>query len=601
MLPAGMTEVCMWPSMVWMLAAISTNAGWQTPAEQSDFTRTPRYEETMAWFQRLDAASENAQMSQFGISPQGRALQSVVLASDGEFSPALAKASRKPIVLIQAAIHPGENEGKDALMALARDLTVMNVHRDLLKDVVLVLVPIFNVDGHERFSPYNRINQNGPEAMGWRSTAQNLNLNRDYMKADAPEMQAWLTLFNTWQPDLLIDLHNTNGADYQYELTWSYERHENLHPAVRDWQNRVFGEEVKPALQKRGWKLFNYVTMLDDTDLAAGLIDGASGPRYSVGYAAVANRAGLLVETHMLKDFKTRTEVNIDLLIEVLRGIARDPQALRHAVRKADADTVRRAEKSNAVLPLRLAPTESTREIEFLGYAYTRTQSDLSGRPWVQYDPTQPKTLRIPMRDQVQVVDQVTPPAAYIIPPQWTEAIARLRWHGIEMQSLQTNDAVVASTWRFAAPTWATQPFEGRLMLTQFTQKAEQGTFAVPAGSQLIRLDQPRANIAVHLLEPQAPDALVRWGFFNAIFEEKEYAEPRVMEAMAREMLAKDAALKSAFESRLETDLAFAKDPQARLDFFYQQTPYFDRAYLRYPVLRVAREDLEGLVTTGRH
>ncbi|MBN8426112.1 MAG: M14 family metallopeptidase [Xanthomonadales bacterium] len=582
-------------SAIWMLAAAGSNAGWQTPAEQSDFTRTPRYEETMAWFERLDAASEQVQMGQFGLSPQGRALRTVVLASDGEFTPALAQASGKPIVLIQAAIHPGENEGKDALMALARDLTVANVHRDLLKNVVLVLVPIFNVDGHERFSPYNRINQNGPEAMGWRATAQNLNLNRDYMKADAPEMQAWLSLFNAWRPDLLIDLHNTNGADYQYELTWSYERHANLHPAVREWQNRVFAEQVKPVLQKRGWKLFNYVTMLDDTDLSAGLIDGASGPRYSIGYAAIANRAGLLVETHMLKDFKTRTAVNIDLLVEVLRGIARDPQALRQAVRKADADTVQRARQTDATLPLRLAPDESTREIEFLGYAYSRTHSDISNRMWVQYDPSKPQALRIPMRDKVEIVDQVTPPAAYVIPAQWTEVIARLRWHGVEMQAASSSVEVNASTWRFASPVWATQPFEGRLMLTQFTQTAEQGRFVLAEDSMVVSLDQPRANIAIHLLEPQAPDALLRWGFFNAIFEEKEYAEPRVMEAMARKMLAENAELKATFERRLQEDPVFAKDPQARLDFFYQRTPYFDQTYLRYPVLRLDAENLAKL------
>lgn len=582
-------------SAIWMLAAAGSNAAWQTPAEQSEFTRTPRYEETMAWFERLDAASEQVQMAPFGVSPQGRTLRTVVLASDGEFTPALAQASGKPIVLIQAAIHPGENEGKDALMALARDLTVANVHRDLLKDVVLVLVPIFNVDGHERFSPYNRINQNGPEAMGWRATAQNLNLNRDYMKADAPEMQAWLSLFNAWRPDLLIDLHNTNGADYQYDLTWSYERHANLHPAVRDWQNRVFGEEVKPALLKRGWKLFNYVTMLDDTDLSAGLIDGASGPRYSIGYAAIANRAGLLVETHMLKDFKTRTAVNIDLLVEVLRGIARDPQSLRQAVRKADADTVQRARQPNATVPLRLAPDESRREIEFLGYAYTRTHSDLSDRMWVQYDPTKPVTLRLPMRDHVTVVDQVTPPAAYVIPAAWQDVIARLRWHGIAMQTVSSAVDLSASNWRFKSPVWATQPFEGRLMLTEFAQTAEQGQFSVSEGSVLVRLDQPRANIAIHLLEPQAPDALLRWGFFNTIFEEKEYAEPRVMEAMARRMLAENAELKATFERRLRDEPAFAKDAQARLDFFYQRTPYFDQAYLRYPVLRLDAENLAKL------
>ncbi len=199
-------------ALPWSVVAASTD--WATPAEASGFTQTPRYAETMAYFERLDAASDQVAMLEFGTSPQGRAMRAVIVSKDGVTTPEAAHATGKPVVFIQAAIHPGENEGKDVLMALVRDLTVSGKHADLVDEAVLVLVPIFNIDGHERFSPHNRINQNGPEAMGWRATAQNLNLNRDYAKLDAPEMQAWMRLWHAWNPDLLVDLHNTNGADY---------------------------------------------------------------------------------------------------------------------------------------------------------------------------------------------------------------------------------------------------------------------------------------------------------------------------------------------------------------------------------------------------
>lgn len=567
------------------LALAAAPQNWTTPAEQSGYTQTPRYAETMAYFERLDAASDRLCMQTFGTSPQGRALQFVVISQDGECSPQQVHDSGKEIILIQTAIHAGENEGKDAMMAFARDLSVLGKHRDLLKHVTLVAIPIFNVDGHERFSPWNRINQNGPEAMGWRATAQNLNLNRDYVKADAPEMQAWLKFWNDWQPDLLIDMHNTNGADYQYELTWAYETAGNIHPALAQWNQDILGGRVYQAMHKRGWKLFEYITMVDDTDLGAGLLMEPSGPRYSVGYAAIANRAGLLIETHMLKDFKTRVRVNEDLLLEVLRAVAREPGRLRAAVHTAEAATQKRAQENHA-LPVVFKLEATSREVDFLGVASTRTESPISGSTWVQYDPTQPQSRKVSVRDQVSVARTVVAPAAYLIPVQWTAIIDKLQAHGIPFIRLDAAQTVAASTYRFDQVEWAKEPFEGHLMLSRLEHHQESGTYSVPAGSVLVSTNQPRADILIHLLEPDAPDALIRWGYFNAIFESKEYAEPRVLEALARKMLAADPELKSQFEEKLKIP-EFAANRWARLYFFYEKSPWFDAEYRRYPVLRL--------------
>lgn len=582
------------PSLLLSLALVATPADWTTPAELSKYQQTPRYEATMAYFKRLDEASERLCMFSFGVSPLGRDLQAVVISSDGQCQPDQVRASGKEVIMVQAGIHAGEIEGKDALMAFARNLTVRNKHQDLLKHAVIVAIPIFNVDGHERFSRYNRINQNGPEQMGWRATSQNLNLNRDYVKADAPEMRHWLKLWNAWQPDLLIDLHNTNGADYQYQLTWSFETNENIHPALAAWNREALGKRVLGAMQRRDWKVFDYVTTVDDTDVRAGLVMDHSGPRYSTGYAAIANRSGLLVETHMLKDFRTRVKVTEAVLLEVLREIARRPGSLRAAVREAEATTAARASAGGSALPLRFSLAEQTREINFLGVADSRSDSEISASKWVQYQPGKPLTLKLPVRDQVATSLKLAAPAAYLIPPQWTEVIDRMRAHGIEFLQLETPRTVQAGAYRFDKFEWAKQPFEGRLAMTALEMHEEPLKTEVPAGSVLVRTAQARGDILIHLLEPAAPDALVRWGFFNTIFEQKEYAEPRVLERLAREMLAADPGLRAQFDEKLK-DPAFAGDRWARLYFFYQRSPWFDPEYLRYPVLRLDASALEAL------
>lgn len=576
-------------------ATPSADDPWATLAETSGYTRTPRYAETMAFFERLDAASSQVVVQRFGSSAEGRAMSVVIVSAEGVSTPAAAHATGKPVVLIQAAIHPGENEGKDVLMALVRDLTVSGKYADLVDEAVLVLVPIFNVDGHERFGPFNRINQNGPEAMGWRATATRLNLNRDYAKADTPEMRAWLALWNAWNPDLLVDMHNTNGADYQYAMTWAFETAANIEAPLADWQRRAFDGVMKPALEKQGWPIGFYVTLRDPTRIEAGLTEDASGARFSVGYAAAVNRPGLLVETHMLKDFRTRVAVNEALLLELLRTLGREGDALQHAVAAADARRFAEGES----IPLDFGLADDTTTIDFLGVASTRTPSDISGTEWVQYDPSQPVTLRLPVQRTVTVTAAAPAPAAYVVPPAWHEIIDRLHAHGITMTRIEQATPLGTARYRFGGVEWAARPFEGRHAIVKLEQADERSPDTVPAGSWLIRMDQPKARLAAMLLEPASPDSFLRWGFFDAIFEDKEYAEPRVMEAMAREMLANDPALKSEFEAKLAADPAFAASPAARLRFFYVRTPYFDSEFSRDPVRRLDMEALRQLDANG--
>jgi murein tripeptide amidase MpaA len=217
---------------------------WITPAEKTALRTTPNYDETVTWLRRLDVASPEIQMVSIGKSGEGRDLWMVIASRDGVFTPEALRRSGKAIVLAQAGIHSGEIDGKDAGLMLLRDMTVRGTRRALLDRANFLFVPIFNVDGHERASRFGRINQRGPEVMGWRTNASNLNLNRDYTKLDTPEVRAMVAAIHRWDPDLYIDLHVTDGADYQYDVTFGWNTTTGYSPAGTKWLE----ETLHPAI-----------------------------------------------------------------------------------------------------------------------------------------------------------------------------------------------------------------------------------------------------------------------------------------------------------------------------------------------------------------
>lgn len=566
----------------------SVPAEWLTPCEQADFLKTPRYEETVAFCRRLDAASDWITMSSFGVSPLGRELPVLVVSDAGAFDPAAARAAGKLVVLVQNCIHAGECDGKDASLMLLRDIAITKTQAELLKHVVLVVIPIFNVDGHERYSAYSRINQNGPEEMGWRVTSRNLNLNRDYVKADAVEMRAWLALWNRWQPDFLFDNHTTDGGDWQYDVTYALETHAAAPQPIAQWMAEGLERPLVDALTAVGHKPFRYFDFVDGKDPTKGIRSGGFGPRYSTGYAAVRNRPSILVETHMLKPHRTRVIATYNLMRHALEIMNEEPEALRAANAAADreAAALGAAYDPQREFVLSMAGTEDATKIPFLGVAYRHELSEVSGAVRIIYDATQPVTFEVSWFNGLKVAKVTAPPVAYAIPPQWTEVIELARLHGLACERLLEPVDVQAEAYQLSEPAYARGPFEGRVMVTCKAEKRP-GRRTLPTGMVIVPLDQPGATTALHLFEPEAPDSLVAWGFFHAVFEEKEYAEDYVLEKLAREMLAADSRLREEFLLKVRTDAKFASDAGARLKFFYERSPYWDTQVGAYPVLRL--------------
>jgi murein tripeptide amidase MpaA len=564
-----------------------TPAEWLTHAEQTDYRETPRYDATIDYCRRLAQASPLIEFQAFGRSGQGRDLPLLIAAEGETFTPEAAKLARKPIVLIQACIHAGEPDGKDAGLALLRDIAITGTRPGLLKNLVLLFIPIYNTDGHERVSPYNRINQNGPAEMGWRTTASYQNLNRDYMKAETPETRAWLSLWNHWKPDLFIDCHVTDGADYRCNITFHHEHHLGVAPSVLAWEKEVFDDRVAAETAAAGNVISWYLEFIDNRDLTLGIRDFNGSPRFSTGYVPLRNRPGILIETHMLKPYGPRVTGTYDFLRFALAQVNRDPEALLEAGRQADAEILADGSSYEPTreYPLDFELTEETRPYNLKGFEYHTELSDLSGDTRVTFG-SEPLDLTVPMYDQFRVTAAVAPPLHYIVPAEWQEVIAVLKAHGLTVKTTTAPATIEVESYRFLEVKWPGGPFEGRHMPRFKVEKVtERRTF--PQGSVVVPLAQELARVAINLLEPAAPDSLVRWGFFNAIFEQKEYGEAYVVEKLAREMLAADPQLGEEFQLQLSRDADFAASPEARLEFFYKRSPYWDNRMNLYPVGRI--------------
>jgi hypothetical protein len=561
---------------------------WQTLAEQTDYHKSWNYADTIAFAQKLDKSSDKIVYQSFGKSGEGRDLPLLIVSDGKEFTPEQARKSGKAIILIQAGIHSGEIDGKDAGFALLRDIAITKSRAGLLKDTILLFVPIYNVDGHEMASPYNRINQNGPDEMGWRGTSAGLNLNRDYMKADAPETRAFLKLWNSWKPDFFFDLHVTDGADFQYNITYEYAHFQEVSPFIKNWMDAYFDGKIVAEVEKEGNLLTHYLEF-GGREVTSGIYTFIATPRFATGYAALRNRPGLLIETHSLKPYKSRVRGTYDVLWKTLEEINRSKASLFEANKKADEETVNRGKTfdSSRQFPLQIGLTDKFEDFKLKAVEYSMQDSAISGGKKLVYG-TKPLDVTVKKFDDAKVNQGAAPPLYYIIPPQWQEAIERLEAHGVKFERITKPLTVEVESYRLIEPKWAANPFENRLPVGFKTVSIAE-TRKFPANSVLVPLNQETANVAIHLLEPNSTDSLAAWGFFNAIFEQKEYFSDYIMEKIASEMLAKDENLRKEFEEKLK-DEKFAKSPRARLNFFYERSPYSDKRIGVYPVGRITKE-----------
>lgn len=556
-----------------------------THAERSGFLETGRYAEVETLCREFASTyPKQVRCFAFGTTPEGRTQWAMAANAQGVVSAEAAQSAKLPVSLFQGGIHAGEIDGKDAGFLVLRELLENPGQDNPLNKQVMLFVPVFNVDGHERFGAWNRPNQRGPKEMGWRTTAQNFNLNRDYAKADSPEMAAMLGLLNAWDPLFYVDLHVTNGAKFRHDISVQiepiYSGTAELRAISKSYQDAVLAQ----LNAKGSMSLPFYPSFVEHDNPASGFADSVSPPRFSTGYYQLRNRFGVLVETHSWKPYPVRVKATAETIRATLAQVAKHGQDWQAKAHAAD-----RFSTQLAGTPVALAyqTGKTSTLIDFQGYRYTRTPSEVSGALMTRYDESTPEVWKVPLFRDITVSLAVNAPrAGYVVPTAFADLIERkLGQHGIRTQRFARSQGDVAVE-RFQAETaeFGKQSFESHQSL-RVTGAWKNQRADLAAGSLFVPIAQPKARLLMALLEPQAPDSYLAWGLFNNRFERKEYMEDYVAEEVAREML-KDPAVKAEFEARLASDKAFAASPEQRLDFFARKHSSWDTHYQVYPVLR---------------
>ncbi|MAD88908.1 MAG: peptidase M14 [Pseudoalteromonas sp.] len=569
------------PLMPWQgksLQLIQNSGPLTTDFELSGGEVSPSYEDTIKFVDRLIAANPTQFASiDIGQSNAGRNIKMIVASESGQFSANMIKSNGKPTILIQAGIHSGEIDGKDAGFMLLRDIAT-GKRRDILTKVNILFIPILNVDGHERRSKFNRINQRGPVEMGFRTNGNNLNLNRDYTKLDTPEVMSVINVINEFKPDLYVDVHVTDGADYQYDVTYGFTpSFASESPKIAKILEDKFQPHIDKTLTDSEHVPGPLVFVMDKREFKSGLAGWIAGPRFSNGWGDLATVPTILVENHSLKPYKQRVLGTYVFLDGAIDALSIHYQTLKSAV------VAEQTTPSELVLDRKYSQEPDF--IKFKGIKYKKFNSALSGQTEVKYLGEAEYYENLPIFWRKEIVNKVKVPTAFYLPPAYSQIVNKLTLQGIVVEKVSDTSPVSAlkradvENFEFDK-----MPFEGR-----FRVKANfsyQDIEVKPLnGWYRVATDQARGKLATHLLHPEAPDSFFAWGDFNTIFQRTEYVENYALVPYARSMLKDNPKLALEFDKKLREDKVFESDPKARLNWLYSKTPFYDAGYLKYPVL----------------
>ena len=559
-------------------------AAWRTPFENDPAgNTTATYAECIAYYQKLAAAYPGQmKMAEAGPTDSGQPLHEVVLSADGDADPASTRRKNRRILFIQNGIHPGEPEGIDASMMLARDLLQRQSLLKLLAQVTVIIVPVYNVDGMLNRNSTTRANQNGPAAYGFRGNGRHLDLNRDYIKQDSRNARSFAALFQKWQPDVFVETHTSNGADYQYTMTLIATQHSKLAPALGTYLQGQLLPALYKSMEQKKWPMTPYVDF-DGPTPESGLRAFLETPRYSTGYAALFNTIGFMPETHMLKAFTPRVHSTYDFLKTVLETVGQQAAALAAARAQAAAD-----QAAQTTFPLAWTLDENRPEtVQFRGYEGKMKPSEVSGQPRLYYDRAAPYTRPVPYFNTYKASTTVRRPTAYIIPKAWAEVVEILRRNGATLEPLTHDVSVPVEAYYFEDFKTTPKPFEGNYVHSQVQLRTVAETATFPAGDLVVYLTTAAPiRYLVETLEPQATDSFFAWGFFDSVLQQKEHYSDYVFEDVAANLLRRDPALRERLEKLKQQNAAFATNGPAQLEWVYLNSAYHEPGHNRYPVAR---------------
>ncbi len=575
-----------------IFAACSKNI---QPSKMSNFTipfekndnQTLTYHEAIACYEKLAAANPGIfKLTTMGSSDVGEPMHVAILSGDGEFDPVKIRQSGRRILLINNGIHPGEPEGIDATVMLLRDYLLKPELKKLLEKVVIVCIPVYNIDGCLNRNSYTRANQDGPESYGFRGNARNYDLNRDFLKCDSRNAKAFNQIFTTWSPDVFVDNHTSNGADYQYTMTLIATQHNKLEAPLGQFLEQTMLPELYSNMAKKGWEMIPYVDSPAETP-DAGIVGFCDYGRYSTGYAALWNTIGFMPETHMLKPFKDRVWSTYAFMEVVLHFVVEQADSIGKA-RAAAFERTRTKPTFDLDFAMDQMKTDS---ITFNGYAAKYKPSEVSGLPRLWYDRTEPYTKTIPYYNYFKPSVNVEKPVAYIIPQAWENVIERLKLNGVEMKTLEKAIEVETETY-FIGDFKTRNAWEGHYYHhgVQLEKKTLKRKF--DAGDIIIYTNQNANRYLMETLEPNAPDSWFAWNFFEPILMQKEYFSAYVFEDLAAQFLKDNPAVRTELDAKRAAEPEFAASASQQLDWVYRKSPWYEPTHRMYPVARILLDKL---------
>lgn len=557
------------------------NFDFTTVFESSQGQETATYSQVIEYYRELGNEYSSISLEEMGQTDSGEPLHLAIFSPDGKFDLDEIRRDRA-ILLINNGIHPGESDGIDATMMLFRDLARNSI--DVPENTLVATVPVYNIGGALNRNTATRANQNGPAAYGFRGNARNFDLNRDFIKADTRNTRSFYEIFHYVQPDVFIDNHVSNGANYQYTLTHLFTQHNKMGGKLGEYLHRDMMPALEDALQRKDWDITPYVNIFNDVP-QAGFSQFMDHPRYSTGYTTLWNTLGMMVETHMLKPYDKRVRGTYELMRSMIDITDEDSEYIRDLRSRATTEFQARSEFLFDFKPDSTAPSR----FEFKGYEASRIKSEVTGFDRLKYDTTKPFIREVTYYNNFKASRQVEIPEAYIIPQGWWEVIELLQLNKIEMKRFEKDTNLVVQVYHIKDFSTRRAPYEGHYLHSDTKVRQSRDSVDIRKGDLYVPTRQSGIRYLLETLEPEATDSFFNWNFFDSVLQQKEHFSPYVFEDTARQILDGRPELEKEFNKKKQNERDFANNWYSQLEWIYKNSEYYEEAYLRYPVFRVPR------------
>ncbi|WP_209331835.1 M14 family zinc carboxypeptidase [Lunatimonas salinarum] len=553
---------------------------YTTRFEVSGGLETAQYTEVIAYFQQLASDFEAVEMIEMGMTDAGLPLHVVLYDPWKQFDPADWHRENRLVLLINNGIHPGEPDGIDASMMLLRDLALQK--RNLPKNTVLAVIPVYNVGGHLNRGSHSRVNQNGPQEYGFRANARNYDLNRDFIKADSRNAQSFQSIFHWLGPQVFIDTHVSNGADYQHVMTLISTQHNRLGGPMGSYLEEELEPKLYRGMEEAGFPLVPYVNAWNGKP-EDGWPQFKDSGRYSSGYAALFGTLSFMPETHMLKPYGERVRSTYALFETFFATIEQDGDKILRLCK----DQQKWLRQLREVSLNHQLNRERYKSIVFHGFESGSKPSEVSGLPRLYYDRSRPFTKEVTFYHTYVPGLSIQLPRAYLIPQGWHQVVENLSRNGVEVERLERDTVLRVTGYEIDAFKTSPRAYEGHYLHSDVQVVKKSFTYAFRKGDYLVRTNQVASRYLAEVLEPQGEDSFFAWNFFDTILQAKEGYSAYVFEDLAAAYLDENPLIRQRLEAKKLQDESFANDGPAQLRWVYDNSPWREREHNAYPVYRL--------------